>query len=131
MKRALSDKKVKEKELISHLTDTINVKMRYQKIISNIRDNDKKGSPMTISQVIKKTPLATESCEIPITKGKNRHRSMTPKKQSTKLASMTARRKDSNIEILSSDDDDQFNIKSPAFASAASERVRITTASKD
>ena len=56
MKRALGDKKVREKELISHLTDTINVKKRYEKIISNIMDNEKKGSPMTITQVIKATP---------------------------------------------------------------------------
>ena len=56
-------------DLQSLFTDTLNVKLRYEKIIKSLLENDKKKDKQSTRQVIKNTKLE----EIVVIRGKKKH----------------------------------------------------------
>ena len=56
----LEQSQVKKKELIVAMTETLNVKLRYEQIIKNLLENDKRGElRLSAVQVIKSTQPVT------------------------------------------------------------------------
>ena len=63
-KQTIAQHKFKEKELSQILTDTINVKLRYEEIIKNLIENEKKGNVKTTTEIISETKAKTQLAQM-------------------------------------------------------------------